>query len=99
MIDMFNDVFSSQAGRKSFSKKRRKEIWSNSVKMKLLKLVDDELEFGRAHDVCGNEVIYGSHGQEGSKFGWNIHHIDYNRRNNDNDNLQAISFACHKGKH
>ena len=67
--------------------------------MGLLVLVDDELEFDRAHDVCGNEVIYGSYGDENSSFGWNIHHIDNNRRNNNDNNLQAISFACHKGKH
>ncbi len=52
----------------------------------------------RRIDINGREIDRASYGQEKSKFGWNVDHIDENRNNNEISNLQPLHYQSHLEK-
>ncbi len=80
-------------GRKTFNKNAKRNIFD-----KLREVPGKDKKIWRK-DV-GNEVIcFPSHGDENSKFGWNIHHINENPVDNSLSNLEAVSYKTHQVLH
>ncbi len=50
-------------------------------------------------DRHGKMMHKAAYGDRNSKYGWNIHHKDGNRSNNNISNLEAVNFVTHKKLH
>ncbi len=50
-------------------------------------------------DRYGKKMYKAAYGDHNSRYGWNIHHKDGNRSNNNISNLEAVNFVTHKKLH
>lgn len=46
-------------------------------------------------DRHGRLIHFYEHGNINSEYGWNIHHIDENPRNNSTENLEPVHYDTH----
>ena len=89
---------SKQKDRKVFTKLQRKHIWKDNLATGKITLINETSTKWEAYD-CNNVAIhYAAHNNRKSQYGWNIDHIDNNRRNNTMNNLQCLSFKTHDDK-
>ena len=62
-----------------------------------------EEKFGKeieAHDYQGREILKAAYGQEGSKYGWNVDHIEPKSRGGTDrkDNLDIVHIKTNQEK-
>lgn len=80
-------------GRKPFKKNKKNELFN-----KLNEVPDKDPRNWRV-DRKGRIITKGAHGDRASKYGWNIHHIDGDKSNNDSSNLEALHYVSHDEEH
>lgn len=77
-------------GRKTFSK---------NVKTQVFDKVALPINKNWGIDFRGKKIARAGYGDENSKFGWNIHHKDGNKNNNNIDNLIPVHYDTHRDIH
>ena len=80
-------------GRKPFRKYIKNELFS------LLDKDSNEDPNNWRLDRKGRKITKGAYGDRSSKYGWNIHHIDGDKTNNDISNLEALHYDSHDEEH
>lgn len=76
-------------GRNKFSEKIKKEVFFS-----LPKLEGEDSQY--RCDFEGKKIHFTHYGKRDSNFGWNIDHIDGDRKNSAIQNLRALSFETHE---
>lgn len=80
-------------GRNSFSKTIIKNVFRN------LKTISGYNHGVFRQDQKGAIIAFPAYGDERSSYGWNIHHLDGDHKNNRPSNLVAVHFDTHKELH
>ncbi len=81
------------SGRKTFSKEKRRTIFE-----KLYQIPGEDPNLWRK-DRNKRKIYFPAYGDYNSRFGWNIHHINGNSKDNNIINLEAVNYVTHEELH